>query len=130
MKKFLLPVMLLLAVNAAGQIRRPSTLKMKGDSAVTRQDSGSPSRRDMLKELDLTKEQRQRMKVLRNEAETKKQEIDNDNTLSDIERKQRLRSLRMAQQDSISRVLTPEQFEKFKAMRKEALRNGTATKTE
>lgn len=122
-------VLLLLFFTASGfsQIRRQSSLNIKTDSAGHQQLAAAErGRRDVLKELDLTKEQKQRLKSIRENGQARRQLLEADTVLTDTERKQRLRALRRGQEDSVAKVLSPQQFEKFKALRQQQVKTAAA----
>ena len=72
----------------------------------------------MFRELDLTKEQRAKMKEINQSMKTSKEAIENDATLSETEKKQKLKTLRKEQAVKIQEILTEEQKIKFRELRK------------
>jgi len=80
-------------------------------------DAQTMNRRKMFKELALTREQMQRMKAIREESRARQEDIENNNRLSEDERRQQLRSLKQEQVQKKSRVLSADQLEKLKRFR-------------
>jgi len=98
--------------------RRP--VAAKADSAKTvdpNEKANKQSRKERIKDLDLTKEQRIKMKEINQAGKAAKDAIDNNASLSDQEKKKQLRELNKDQAQKIQAILTPEQREKFKANR-------------
>ncbi len=104
--------------------RKPSPVKqadsVSGNAAGNKTDKGS--RKDMIKELDLTKEQKGKLKEIRQANMAKKEAIENNSQLSEDEKKKQLRDLQKEQAQNIQAVLTDQQKEKFKAKRREAMK--------
>jgi Spy/CpxP family protein refolding chaperone len=104
--------------------RKPSPSKQT-DSVVHdpgRNKMDRSEKKELLKELDLTKEQKIKLKEIRQENKSKKEMIENDNQLSETEKKSRLHTLQKEQAQKIQAILTDEQKEKLKAMRQEAMK--------
>jgi Spy/CpxP family protein refolding chaperone len=121
--KQLLTILLLtaaLAQSAQAQIRRTVPDKPKADSAAapTTAPGEKMKRKEMLKELNLTKEQKGKFKEMRKEAKNKKEAIENNDKLSQEEKDKQLKELKKEQFEKTDTLLTNEQKEKFKKMRK------------
>jgi Spy/CpxP family protein refolding chaperone len=91
-------------------VRSDSGQAVNSDNTVDRQ-----TRKDRLKELNLTREQKIKMKELMQANKAAKDAIENNAQLSEVEKKKQLRELQKAQAQKIQGILTPEQIEKFKA---------------
>ena len=109
----------LIALTVSAQIERKpvdiktdSTQKQVGGNDIT---TDKQSRKERFKELDLTKEQKSRMKEMAKASKTAKEAIENNSQLSDQEKKKQLRELQKTQMQKVQAILTPEQLEKFKA---------------
>jgi Spy/CpxP family protein refolding chaperone len=76
-------------------------------------------RKDMIKDLDLTSGQMAKLKEIRQTGRMKKQAINNNDQLTDDEKKKQLRQLQKEQAKNILDILTDEQKEKLKAKRKQ-----------
>jgi len=108
---------LLTTITASAQIERKSTLS-KTDTAQNMgggNKADKQSRRERLKELDLTKEQKGKLKGMMQDGKAAKEAIENNAQLSDQDKKRQLRELQRAQAQKVQAILTPEQLEKFKA---------------
>ena len=92
---------------------------IKTDSAQTTNNNkvDKQTRKERLKELDLTKEQKGKMKEIVQAGKAAKEAIENNTQLSDEDKKKQLRELQKAQAQKVQAILTPEQREKFKASR-------------
>jgi Spy/CpxP family protein refolding chaperone len=77
------------------------------------------SRREMIKELNLTREQKGKFREMQQNMKAKKEAIENDDKLSDIEKKEKLRALRKEQMTITDSILNDEQREKMRQMRKD-----------
>ena len=113
-------IVLLTAVTASAQIERKSSV-IKMDSAQAAVSDNKPdkqNRKERLKELDLTREQKGKMKEIMQSGKASKDAIENNAQLSETEKKKQLRELQKSQMQKIQAILTPEQVEKFKASRK------------
>jgi Spy/CpxP family protein refolding chaperone len=104
--------------------RKPSPAKqadsVSNNPGGNKTDKGS--RKDLVKELDLSKEQKGKLKEIRQANMAKKEAIENNSQLSETEKKKQLRDLQKEQAQNILAILTDEQKEKFKASRKKAMK--------
>ncbi len=87
-------------------------------SAVNTKDK--PGKKDLVKELDLSREQKIKIKEIRQSGKAKKDAIENNDQLSASEKKTQLREQQKEQAKNIQAILTEEQKEKFKTKRQEA----------
>ena len=71
--------------------------------------------KDRLEELNLTKEQKAKLKEIRQSGKAVKDAIENNTALSETEKKKQLRNLKMEQAQKVQGILTEEQKAKFKA---------------
>jgi len=112
-------IVLLITVSASAQVERKSVV-VKPDSAqanATENKVDKQGRKERLKELDLTREQKAKMKEIMQSGKAAKEAIDNNAQLSEQDKKKQLRELQKAQALKVQAILTPEQREKFKASR-------------
>jgi Spy/CpxP family protein refolding chaperone len=112
-------ILSLITVSASGQIER-KPVAVKTDSVQTTTNDNKvdkQSRKERFKELDLTREQKGKMKEIMQANKAAKEAIENNTQLSDQEKKKQLRDLQKSQMQKIQAILTPEQIEKFKASR-------------
>lgn len=101
-----------------GQIQR-NVVKQKSDSATTNPVPAkeNESRKEILKELDLTKEQKVKLKEVNQSMKASKEAIENNMELSDIQKKEKLKALKKEQMSKIQSILTEEQKIKFRQLK-------------
>ena len=80
---------------------------------------GGFDRDGLAKELNLTQDQQDRVAKIRSDFRSQFAALRNDQSLSDDQRKTKFKELMKAQQAQMKTVLTPEQVEKMKSLRKE-----------
>ena len=98
--------------------RKPAPANADSANKVDpKEKAGKQSRKERIKDLDLTREQRGKMKEINQAGKAAKDTIDNNASLSEQEKKKQLRELNKDQAQKIQAILTPEQREKFKANR-------------
>ena len=104
-------------LSSSAQIeRKPAVIKTDSAQAVKPGNKADQqSRKDRLKDLDLTREQKMKLKEIREANKTAKDAIENNTQLSEQEKKKQLRTLQKEQAQKVQAILTPEQREKFKA---------------
>ncbi len=110
------------------QIQRVSKSKPLQDSASAQMQSkpaDKNGRKQMLKELDLSREQRGKLKDIMKGGKSQKATLDADTTLSAPARQQKNRELKKLQAEKIMGILNEEQKTKFKKLR--ASQKGTKT---
>ena len=118
----------LVTLSASAQIERKPVVAAKSDSTQTtttdnKVDKQSPvrigtgGRKERMKELDLTREQKGKMKEIMQANKAAKDAIENNTRLSEADRKKQMRELQKSMAQKIQAILTPEQMEKFKASR-------------
>jgi Spy/CpxP family protein refolding chaperone len=110
--------LILFAITSSAQVERKPVNINKTDTvqaAETGNKADKQSRRDRMKELDLTREQRIKMKELMQANKVARASIENNPQLSEPEKKKQLRELQRQQAQKIQAILTPEQLAKFKA---------------
>jgi len=124
MKKIVLMMALVfLATFSFAQVQRNKTSSLaKTDSTNTgieKKKADGMDKKQMLKELDLSREQKIKLKELRQSMKQKKEAIENDDKLSDPEKQTKLKELRQEQAKNTMSILTPEQKVKMLKLRKE-----------
>lgn len=127
MQKLLMLMALVFSFSvASAQVQRASKPKMAKDSmampipADMKQDK--QGKKQMIKALGLTRQQKIQFKEIQQNNKVKKAAIENDNTLGDTEKKEKLRALRRTQMQTIDGILNEEQREKMKEIRKEKMK--------
>ena len=110
----------LVTLSASAQIERRPVVAAKSDSTQTTTTDNKvdkQSRKERMKELDLTREQKGKMKEIMQANKAAKDAIENNTQLSEADRKKQMRELQKSMAQKIQAILTPEQMEKFKASR-------------
>jgi Spy/CpxP family protein refolding chaperone len=109
----------LFTFTASAQIERKtvspgsdSTLAPGSDNKVDKK-----TRKERFRELDLTKEQKGKLKEIMQSGKAAKDDIENNTQLPEQDKKKQLRELHKSQMQKIQAILTPEQREKFKVSR-------------
>ena len=105
------------SLSSTAQIER-KTESIKSDSANNSQvdnKKNKQTQKDRLEELDLTKEQKGKLKEIRQSGKAAKDAIENNTQLSETEKKKQLRTLKMEQAQKVQGILTEEQKAKLKA---------------
>lgn len=131
MKKVIIGTLFCLcALSSMAQIRRTVAPKPKADSVAMAPDMGTEGgdRKGKIKALDLNKQQKSKLKGVMQSAKQEKEAIENDEKLSDTEKKQRLQELRRRQMSHLDSVLTPEQKQQMLKMRRKAVQQKRAAK--
>lgn len=109
-------ILSLTAFTATAQVERKPVVK--ADSA---QNTGAgkkvdkQSRKERFRELNLTREQKGKLKEAAQANKAAKEAIKNNAQLSEADKKKQMLELQKAQLHKIQSILTPEQFEQFKA---------------
>lgn len=106
-------ILSLTACTASAQVERKPVVM--ADSAQTTGNTDKQSRKERFRELNLTREQKSKLKEIMQANKAAKEAIENNTQLSDQEKKKQLRELQKTQMQKIQAILTPEQIEKFKA---------------
>jgi Spy/CpxP family protein refolding chaperone len=108
-----------ITLSASAQIERKPVFAKADSIQTTGNDNqvDKESRKERMKELDLTREQKGKMKEIMQSGKAAKEAIENNTGLSDQDKKKQMRELQKAQMQKIQAILTPEQLEKFKASR-------------
>ncbi len=117
-----LPVFIFLlflsSISASAQIeRKPVAIKTDSAQTTSNNKADKQTPKDRLKDLDLTKEQKAKVKEIRQEGKAAKEAIENNTQLSEEDKKKQLRELQKAQAQKVQAILTEEQKVKFKASR-------------
>jgi hypothetical protein len=72
----------------------------------------------MLNALNLTEDQKSKIKELQRSMKQKRDSINNDQTLTDGQKKGKLKDLKILQRENLGTILTPDQLEKLTEERK------------
>jgi len=116
MKKLLAVVISLyfLISNTVAQVKRETNPSQTTQSNAVKKNK----KKEMNKELDLTKDQQAQMKEFKKSMKQKKEDINNDKTLTDAQKKDKLKELHKEKKEKTNAILTPEQREKMKEQKK------------
>lgn len=79
-------------------------------------------KKDLVKDLDLSKEQKIKLKEIRQAGKTRKEAIENNSQLTEPEKKKQLREQQKEQARAIQAILTGEQKERFRNNKQKALK--------
>jgi Spy/CpxP family protein refolding chaperone len=112
----------LMASLSFAQVQRQKKEVIKTDSAAAgtvQKETAGPNKREMMKELNLSKEQRSKLKEFRQSAQAKKAAIENDDKLSATEKEDKMKEVKKEQLKNTMSVLSPEQKMKLLKMRKD-----------
>ena len=82
---------------------------------ASNEKNNKQDRKERMKELNLTKAQKGKMKEIMQAGKAAKEVIQNNAQLSDQDKKKQMRVLQKEQALKVQAILTPEQREKFKA---------------
>jgi len=94
------------------------------DNAPKEIRGGGPNRmqnEQMMKDLNLTDVQKEQMKKNMQEMRAKMEDLRNNTTLSEDDRRTQMKALREEQKTKMDALLTPEQKEKWQAARKKMM---------
>ena len=120
MKKYISIVVLfsLISILSQAQVQR-TPAKQKTDSAAVVTDTvkDKKSKKEILKELDLSREQKVKLKELNQSMKASKEALENDTTLTEADKKAKLKVLKKEQAQKIQALLTEEQKIKFRKLR-------------
>lgn len=109
-----------ISILSFSQVQRVVTPSKQSDAGVTQPGDNNPekmNRKKMMRELNLTKEQRSKLKEIRQSNMSKKDAISNDDKLTDEQKEVKLRELKRGQAQSTMTILNDEQKAKMKTMR-------------
>ena len=109
-----------ISILSFSQVQRVVTPSKQSDAGVTQPGDNNPekmNRKKMMRELNLTKEQRSKLKEMRQSNMSKKDAISNDDKLTDEQKEVKLRELKRGQAQSTMTILNDEQKAKMKTMR-------------
>ena len=119
-KAVLLPVFTLLSFLSFAQIERKVTTMQKTDSVSTAPvmpAAGNNERKQLMQELNLTKEQRAKLREIHQSGKAGKEAIENDNTLTDADKQVKLKALQKEQFQRTLDILNKEQQQKMRNSR-------------
>ncbi len=122
-KVLILGVALFAGMTGTAQIQRKTAPKPVADTTAPANPAMEPGekigQKKALKELQLTKEQKQKIKALRNEAKERKEKIENNDSLTATQKEARLKEIKKEQAEKLKTTLTDEQKAKLIKMKRE-----------
>jgi hypothetical protein len=125
---FLLAFTLVISYSFAQVQRNVKSVAPVGSAVVVTTESTADAnggKMKIMKELNLTKEQKSKLKELKQDGKEKKDVIQNNGTLKAEEKEARLKELRKEQAKNTLDILNEEQKEQLKKMRKDKKANKT-----
>jgi Spy/CpxP family protein refolding chaperone len=93
-------------------------------NAQTKAKHGNKHKKEMMKSLNLSQQQKEQMKISKEALKNQKEAIKNSTTLSDEQKKERMKQLQKERHEKMQAILTPEQKQKMKQMKKNKPRRG------
>ena len=117
MKKMMLIALAAIAFTTATQAQDSTgRIKMNGDHA------GKMQHAQMWDDLNLTQDQKDKMKKLREDNMSKMDAIKNNSSLTDDQKQEQMKTMREDQRKSMEAILTDEQKAKMKQMREDRMK--------
>lgn len=121
MKKLtLLAMTFMLSSSAFCQTAKESTTEA---SATKTEKSGDARYQEILKALNLTDDQKAKKKEIDKASKEAKLKVEADTSLSDADKKDKLKQIRKDKTASFMAILTPEQVDLYKEMKKKSAEN-------
>ena len=114
MKKFVLIAVAAIAFTTATQAQ---------DSTSNMRQHPKMQRAQMFDELNLTADQKEKMKALREDNMQKMDAIKSNSSLSEDQKAEQMKTLRQGQKKSMDAILTEDQKAKMKQLRNERMKN-------
>lgn len=121
-KTFLAIAFTMIGLLSMSQVQRVVTPRKQTDSASNFRpgnNSNAMDKRKMMRELNITKEQRAKLKEYRQSRITAKEAISSDDKLTTDEKAMKLRMLQREQVKNMQQILSDEQLMKLKKLRQE-----------
>jgi len=112
-------VLLCIASFSFAQVQRKISKTNSVDTVAEKTEAAGVSKKQMMRELNLSKEQKAKLKAVKQSGKDKKAAIENDNTLTAAEKENKLKMLHKEQAKNTMTVLNEEQKAKLVKMRKE-----------
>jgi Spy/CpxP family protein refolding chaperone len=121
-------IYLFTVVACVGALSVASTSYAQKATAYAQQPSAMAKAEAISKELDLTPQQKLKaLPILRDEA-PKVKAIKDDNQLSKIQKVQQIRAIHQQTDPQMKAILSPEQYQKLKTIRQQAIRDATQSR--
>jgi len=107
MKKWIFAFALISLTSTAFSQRNEKRRALQDSSSIKTDRTGNM--KDAIKDLDLSMDQKKKIRDMRRENEKQKAAISQDSSLTEEQKKQKLRELNKKRQERIREILTPEQ---------------------
>jgi Spy/CpxP family protein refolding chaperone len=114
-----------LAALVAGSLLAGTALQAQDAPKEKPAMHGRPNADQIAKDLNLTDDQKTKVKAALKDQQTKMKALRDDKTLSKEDRQTKSKEIREATQAKIKEILTPEQLEKWQKMQHDHQRGGT-----
>jgi periplasmic protein CpxP/Spy len=119
--------LLIAAIAASALIVGSSSLRAQDSTNMPPVGAHGKGRPDIAKALDLTDDQKPKVKEIMKDAAEKRKAVREDDSLSADDKKTKMKAIQDDTTAKMKAVLTPDQFTKYQAMTKKMLhRNGLA----
>lgn len=112
MKKWIFVCAFISLASAAFSQRNENRRTTRDSSSINAVRAGNM--KDAIKDLDLSMDQKKKIRDMRRENEKQKAAINQDSNLTEEQKKQKLRELNKKRQERIREILTPEQRKQLK----------------
>jgi len=114
----------LVAMLALGGLLTCGTVAFAQDAAPQAKKGRGPTIEQLTTELKLTDEQKPKVEAVLKASQDKQRELRADTALSQEDRRTKQTEIRDEQNKKMKEILTPEQFEKYQAMRPAGKKGG------
>ncbi|MGC4104521.1 hypothetical protein [Ferruginibacter sp.] len=118
-KTTLLAAALIMFTVSFAQVQRKRAVAANDSTAAPATGASRGEKMKMMRELNLTKEQKGKLKEIRQSGQEKKQAIENDASLTPDQKQAKLKALKKEQAKSTMGILSDEQKQKMMQMRKD-----------
>jgi len=126
MKKYIVIIVAMITgLTTTAQIQR-TVVKQKPDSTSSVQVPAQNNKpgKEIFRELDLSKEQKLKLREINQSMKASKDALESDTTLNEAARKEKLKALRKEHATKVQAILTEEQKIKFRQLKAKNNENG------
>lgn len=124
-KTFIILAFIIIALSARAQVQRKAPV---ANDSIANGSKGAVNKktkkRQLLLELNLSKEQKMQVKEIFQTNKSRRAEIMNDETLTDVQKQVRLKQMRTTTAVTLQGILSVEQKEKLKALQRDVNNQG------
>ena len=104
-------------VNSSAQVQREVPQSQQTQTEPSQHQNG------MMNQLNLTPDQKSQMKTVHQDMKQQRESIMNDQSLTADQKKQKMKEFRKSQSEKVNGILTPDQQQKMKELRKQRMKN-------